>query len=208
MSTGIRFTTLPDVTPPSQPLLEPLSPTSSPSSSSLPSNPLPSQPPTTITALFNPITGHILTAYAARVSRDLALCSRFAFNINSYESEWTLGAEWWVRGRVPGFGSGLLPHDIAPLDDDDHEPPSLLPPREPTPQQDEIQGVVKARISTSAVCNLPRVLASLVSRGTAERTTIIGYRIHVGRPLAQRPRQPRRYLEPFEPLKTHHRNRP
>lgn len=125
VSTGIRFTTLPDASPPSfiQDTLSPngslgsvsnLFPSSlsssliSPSSPSLSSTstshsptshsqPHAQQPPTTITAIFNPLTGHFISAYAARVSRDLTLCSRFSFNINSYESEWVMGGEWWIR---------------------------------------------------------------------------------------------------------------
>lgn len=41
--------------------------------------------------------GHLAGAYSARVSRDLALSSRFEFNVYSFESEWTVGAEWWLR---------------------------------------------------------------------------------------------------------------
>ncbi|CUA69062.1 Mitochondrial distribution and morphology protein 10 [Rhizoctonia solani] len=81
VSTGIRFTTLPDASPPS----------------ASPDSTVPAQTPTTLTATFNPMMGHMSAAYAARTSRDLALCSRFDFNIYSYESEWTMGAEWWLR---------------------------------------------------------------------------------------------------------------
>ncbi|KAG8727504.1 Mitochondrial distribution and morphology protein 10, partial [Ceratobasidium sp. 428] len=84
VSTGIRFTTLPDASPPSA------SPGSAPTDSVVAPHP---QTPTTLTATFNPMMGHMSAAYAARASRDLALCSRFDFNIYSYESEWTLGAE-------------------------------------------------------------------------------------------------------------------
>ncbi|KAJ7904312.1 mitochondrial distribution and morphology protein 10 [Mycena olivaceomarginata] len=37
---------------------------------------------------------------SARVSRDLSLSSRFDFNVYSYESEWTMGAEWWLRAST------------------------------------------------------------------------------------------------------------
>lgn len=128
VSTGIRFTTLPDATPPSFQL-------PSSASSPLSHTPLPpSQPPTTITALFNPMMGHVSGAYAARVSRDLSVCSRFDFNVYSYESEWTVGAEWWARRGKPHTGpDGLYAAAGKP------EPP------------DEIQGVVKARASTTTV---------------------------------------------------------
>lgn len=95
VSTGIRFTTLPDATPPSFQL-------QSTPSSALSSSPsyTPSQPPTSITALFNPMLGHISGAYAARVTRNLSMCSRFDFNVYSYESEWTMGMEWWMRTGI------------------------------------------------------------------------------------------------------------
>lgn len=136
VSAGIRFTTLPDATPPSSHL-----PPSS--SSSYPSSPL-SQPPTTITALFNPMLGHISGAYAARVSRDLALCSRFDFNVYSYESEWSLGAEWWTRRS-----KARPPSEFPVLDPSAPSLPFTVTNAEPP--EGEIQGVVKARASTTTV---------------------------------------------------------
>lgn len=135
VSTGIRFTTLPDATPPSfqlpgmpSSLLPMESPRGSPS------------PPTTITALFNPMMGHLSGAYAARVSRDLALCSRFDFNVYSYESEWTMGAEYWMR---------RTPSKFSP-EDDGSSSSSIPPPSAPAPWED-VHGVVKARASTNNV---------------------------------------------------------
>ncbi|KAJ3507561.1 hypothetical protein NLJ89_g6236 [Agrocybe chaxingu] len=129
VSTGIRFTTLPDATPPSfqapVPSYSPLQPRSTPS-----------QPPTTITALFNPMLGHISGAYTARVSQDLALSSRFDFNVYSFESEWTMGAEWWLRRPT---GSSL---------ENDPET-ALLQNQPPNTLQTAVNGVVKARASTN-----------------------------------------------------------
>lgn len=79
--------------------------------------------------------GHMSGAYAARVSRDLALCSRFDFNVYSYESEWTMGAEWWMRRK--------------PAKPDEHAP-SLHPPTSSDLGED-VLGVVKARVSTQNV---------------------------------------------------------
>ncbi|KAI9467260.1 mitochondrial distribution and morphology protein 10 [Lactarius psammicola] len=145
VSTGIRFTTLPDATPPSfQP------PTESSSTSALPSaassfssscSSHVSQPATTITALFNPMMGHISGAYTAQVSRDLSLSSRFDFNAYSYESEWTMGAEWWLRpSRSKPAADGIS--DGAPTVS------SPSPSESPTSPYD-VTGVVKARASTS-----------------------------------------------------------
>ncbi|KAG9017007.1 Mitochondrial distribution and morphology protein 10 [Tulasnella sp. JGI-2019a] len=142
ISTGLRFTTLPDATPPSFHVPSSSDIVSSASSSF-------SQPPTTLTATLNPMMGHISTAYAARVSRDLALCSRFDFNVYSYESEWTMGTEWWIRRAGKGkekelpltsHVNGIESHlKIAPM----VEKLKLNP-------VDDIQGVLKARVSTNA----------------------------------------------------------
>lgn len=142
MSTGFRFSTLPDATPPSAqvPPPSPTSPDSSPALSGHASpRSHPPQPPTTITALFNPMLGHIQTAYTARVSRDLTLASRFDFNVYSYESEWAMGAEWWLR-RSP------RPH----LDGEDGAGEAEPSASFPSPLG-EVHGVVKARASTNNV---------------------------------------------------------
>ncbi|KAI0747436.1 mitochondrial distribution and morphology protein 10 [Irpex lacteus] len=156
VSGGLRFTTLPDATPPSAQV--PPSPHNEPTSCP------PPQPPTTITAIFNPIVGHISGAYAARVSRDLSLCSRFDFNVYSYESEWSLGAEWWTRRKqtksppppvVPDLSSPSLPLLVTPIE-----------PLEPV--TDPVQGVVKARLSTTADVSVMwegRIRNMLVSLG-------------------------------------------
>ncbi|GAC96822.1 hypothetical protein PHSY_004406 [Pseudozyma hubeiensis SY62] len=90
LSTGIRFSTLPD-TPHHPPIITPPSFDTESSPHPPPTNQhsTPSQPPTVITATLNPMMGHLSTAYAARMARDVVVCSRFDFNVYSYESEWT-----------------------------------------------------------------------------------------------------------------------
>lgn len=134
VSTGIRFTTMPDATPPSFQIPNSSSPLSSTTKG------LPSQPPTTITALFNPMLGHMSGAYTARVSRDVSVSSRFEFNVYSYESEWTMGTEWWLRRSAPqpGLGSG-------------DESPSSTPAALDSDSRNSVHGVVKARASTNKV---------------------------------------------------------
>ncbi|KAJ7228861.1 mitochondrial distribution and morphology protein 10 [Mycena pura] len=150
VSTGFRFTTLPDATPPSFQLNGP--PSNSPLAQASKGPPA-AQPPTTITALVNPMLGHMSGAYSARVSRDLSLSSRFDFNLYSYESEWTMGAEWWMRSSPsegePDFGESS-----------------------PSPSGGEVKrpvrGVVKARASTNNDVSLMwegRVRHMLVSLG-------------------------------------------
>jgi distribution and morphology protein 10 len=82
--------------------------------------------------------GHISSAYSARVSRDLSLSSRFDFNVYSYESEWTMGAEWWMR-RSP----------TQTISEDEN--PQPLMPAKMTGHSDDVRGVVKARASTNNV---------------------------------------------------------
>ncbi|KAG5643763.1 Mitochondrial distribution and morphology protein 10 [Asterophora parasitica] len=136
VSTGIRFTTIPDATPPSFQVPSTSSPLGLASRAQL------SQPPTTITALFNPMLGHMSGAYSAQVSRDLCLSSRFDLNVYSYESECTMGAEWWLRRkRSKDFEDALA---IPPA-----SPPKLTAPE--LESRDEVHGVVKARASTNNV---------------------------------------------------------
>ncbi|KAG8740921.1 Mitochondrial distribution and morphology protein 10 [Ceratobasidium sp. 428] len=170
VSTGIRFTTLPDASPPS----------ASPGSASTDSAATPHpQTPTTLTATFNPMMGHMSAAYAARASRDLALCSRFDFNIYSYESEWTLGAEWWLRRAPPGLRRILKGEDNKSGENEDpvildeiappgQDTPSPFPTRSISSLGGDVTGVVKARISTSSDVSLMwegRVRNMLVSLG-------------------------------------------
>jgi len=118
--------------------------------------------------------GHLSAAYAARVSRDLAVCSRFDFNVYSYDSEWTMGLEWWMRRSSSAarhsesqansedsskataegllgvaFNSNTTEHKLNLVEN----VPAVEQPPSPLVKADEpysdIQGVVKARISTS-----------------------------------------------------------
>ena len=147
VSVGVRFTTLPDSTAvrPSADHDAPF--TTDHSSPSI----VKVQPPTTITAIFSPITGHIQSAYSARVSQDLSLSSRFMFNINSYDSEWTMGLEWWMR-RKPRPASDEQP-EPAPSEDFPTETSlsATIPQADRGASFGPIQGVLKARISTSSV---------------------------------------------------------
>lgn len=181
VSAGIRFTTLPD--------------SALQTASSSKTTPF-SQPPTICTATFTPITGHLSAAYAAKVSRDLALCSRFTFNINSFESEWTMGGEWWLRRKKPVLDNVSAASDPPPVAfsiSEGTDPPLYRP-------EDEIQGVVKARLSTSSV-RLPPLSE------TPSRLTIFyvpGHRLHVGRTYTQCFGQLWCDIQPRQPLETYY----
>lgn len=86
--------------------------------------------------------GHMGGAYTARVSRDLSLASRFDFNVYSYESEWTMGAEWWLRRsnsqtHTEDSSTETINNNSITLD-----------------SREDVNGVVKARASTSGACPL------------------------------------------------------
>jgi mitochondrial distribution and morphology protein 10 len=88
--------------------------------------------------------GHVSAAYAARVTRDLSLCSRFDFNVYSYESEWTMGMEWWMRRAKSKLS-------MEPQDAEGEPETSMLSPMLLPEAQNEVVGVVKARASTTTV---------------------------------------------------------
>jgi distribution and morphology protein 10 len=130
VSTGLRFSTIPDATPPSFLNLKDSEQGSFPRS--LHSSPaLGGGPPTTMTAIYTPLIGHLQAAYATRVSPDLTMATRFDFNMYSFESKWTMGFEWWHK-RPRSFASAS-----EVLDD--------------SPRASELQGVVKASVSTETV---------------------------------------------------------
>ena len=73
LSTGLRFTTLP----------------------------IHSGFPYTMTLTLNPLMGNLSSTYAVKAGSNLALCSRFDFNVYSYESDVTVGLELWRRRSTP-----------------------------------------------------------------------------------------------------------
>lgn len=62
---------------------------------------LPAHPgfPYTMTLTLNPLMGNLSSTYAVQARPGLALCSRFDFNVYSYESEIVVGCELWRRRR-------------------------------------------------------------------------------------------------------------
>ncbi|KAF8926643.1 hypothetical protein EDD21DRAFT_119913 [Dissophora ornata] len=149
VSTGLRYRTLPPLAPAAA---------SATDGSTAPRYPTSTAPehhqnyiPVTITQTLNPIMGHVSSSYAAQVHPDLGLCSRFDFNLYSYDSELTAGVEWWIRGW-----KGTTPAA-------DQEPSSPFPktvgvPDLPTlgagarelEEKQPIVGVIKARLGTQS----------------------------------------------------------
>ena len=57
--------------------------------------------PVTATITANPLIGSISSTYAIQAKQDLSLCTKFDFNIYSYESGLSLGCELWRRPAQP-----------------------------------------------------------------------------------------------------------
>ncbi len=125
VSTGLRFTTLP------------------PATSTTPAT----SPPTTLTILYNPIIGYLSAAYSAQVSPHVALSSRYGLNVYSYESELTVGGEWWIgSGRGIGGWRGLRESDR-----EGEAVPAIHWGEASRGEEGQRDGVLKGKISGSGV---------------------------------------------------------
>ncbi|GAA5918846.1 hypothetical protein JCM1841_002768 [Sporobolomyces salmonicolor] len=138
LSTGLRFTTLPE------------------------SAGGPAQPPTTLTATLNPIMGQLSTAYAVQTGKDSSLASRFDFNLYSYDADLTVGGEWFQRRGDSANAKGherdadeatALPptFDAFGRGGPDDDAPEKAPARRRNHDaEDEITAVLKVRASTNS----------------------------------------------------------
>ena len=107
LSTGLRFTTLPPTpsvylssTSSSKPLAGTSAALTSATAHALPSTPT-SSFPYTMTLTVTPLTGSLASTYSIKPTQNLALSSRFGFNVYSWESEYVLGAEIWRQHYRP-----------------------------------------------------------------------------------------------------------
>jgi distribution and morphology protein 10 len=118
--------------------------------------------PLTATLTLNPLMGNFSTTYAVKAGKDLSLCSRFDFNIYSYESDLMLGCELWrykQKLNLPKERSfeAKLAWRLDDVDIEEEEEP-------------EVSGVLKARIDQNCKIGLlweGRVKELLFSLGTS-----------------------------------------
>jgi distribution and morphology protein 10 len=95
--------------------------------------------PLTATLTLNPLMGNLSTTYAVKAGRDLSLCSKFDFNVYSYESDFMIGCELWrMKTRVPQKRERSMAAKLAWRLDE------VILPTGPEPE--EVAGVLKARI--------------------------------------------------------------
>lgn len=107
LSTGLRFTTLPPAVPVSTSSVatsKPRAGTSTALTSAAASTlnaTAASSFPYTMTLTVTPLTGSLASTYSIKPTQNLALSSRFGFNVYSWESEYVLGAEIWRQHYRP-----------------------------------------------------------------------------------------------------------
>jgi distribution and morphology protein 10 len=95
--------------------------------------------PLTATLTVNPLMGNLSTSYAVKAGKNLALCSKFDFNVYSYESDLMLGCELWrMKKRVEKKMERSMAAKLAWTVDEVKEPT--------TPEPEEVAGVLKARV--------------------------------------------------------------
>ncbi|KAF9906489.1 Mitochondrial distribution and morphology protein 10 [Lobosporangium transversale] len=151
-STGLRYRTLPPLAPAD------IS-SENPTTLHYPTSTAPEQHqnyvPITITQTLNPIMGHVSSSYAAQVHPDLGLCSRFDFNLYSYDSELTAGFEWWIRESKKSSTAVVVA--AAQEKDDIPFPKTVGMPDLPatvatteTKEKQPVIGVIKARLGVQS----------------------------------------------------------
>lgn len=129
--------------------------------------------PYTMALTLNPLMGNLSSSYAVKAGPNLALCSRFDFNVYSYESDVTIGLELWRRRQTPAdvmWARNLIREEWKVK-------------KVVGEEEDDVEGVLKARMSDKgklAVLWESRVKALLLSLGAGldlksrERGRVIG----------------------------------
>ena len=95
--------------------------------------------PLTATLTLNPLMGNLSTTYAVKAGKNLALCSKFDFNVYSYESDVTMGFELWKMKRKQ---EKKRERSMAAKLEWRVDPPEV----DVKPEPEEVAGVLKARV--------------------------------------------------------------
>ncbi|KAI5357695.1 Putative mitochondrial distribution and morphology protein [Septoria linicola] len=86
--------------------------------------------PYTMVLTINPLMGNLSSTYAVKAGPNVALCSRFDFNVYSYESDVVVGVELWQRDQASAENAWVA---------------EMLRPGWTKPD-DDVKGVLKARV--------------------------------------------------------------
>ncbi len=95
--------------------------------------------PLTATLTLNPLMGNLSTTYAVKAGKNLALCSKFDFNVYSYESDVVMGFELWKMKRKQ---EKKRERSMAAKLEWRLDPPEV----DVKPGPEEVAGVLKARV--------------------------------------------------------------
>jgi len=127
--------------------------------------------PYTMTLTVNPLMGNLTSSYAVKAGKNLALCSRFDFNVYSYESDVTVGLEIWRRDASTAWAKKLLRPGWVSEPREGLQPAvagDRLVSSDFVAPQDDARGVLKARVGIDGKAALlweGRVKELLVSLG-------------------------------------------
>jgi mitochondrial distribution and morphology protein 10 len=95
--------------------------------------------PLTATLTLNPLMGNLSITYAVKAGKNLSLCSKFDFNVYSYESDLVLGCELWrMKAKAERKRERSMAAKLAWKLDEIVE--------SPIPEPEEVAGVLKARV--------------------------------------------------------------
>jgi distribution and morphology protein 10 len=95
--------------------------------------------PLTATLTLNPLMGNISSTYAVKAGKNLSLCSKFDFNVYSYESDLMLGCELWrMKAKTEKVRVRSMAAKLEWRLDEIEE--------KPTPEPEQVLGVLKARV--------------------------------------------------------------
>jgi len=94
-----------------------------------------------MTLTVAPLMGQISTSYAIKTSPYSAFCSRFDFNLYSYESELVVGCELWQLRRSPTSKNGAFPLSSTSI--------SAVGLTASKGDSEPATGVLKARVSSN-----------------------------------------------------------
>ena len=95
--------------------------------------------PLTATLTVNPLMGNLSTTYAVKAGKNLSLCTKFDFNVYSYESEVVMGCELW---RMKAKREKKRERSMAAKLEWRLDPPEI----NVKPEPEEVAGVLKAKV--------------------------------------------------------------
>ena len=105
--------------------------------------------PYTMTLTVNPLMGNLTSTYAVKAGKLLTLCSKFDFNVYSYESGFQVGMELWQKKQKDEHLDWVIRKLREPGKSGWGEPPFEVQQPDTTASQDSIESSSNPRIEES-----------------------------------------------------------